>query len=740
MKNLLLLVVAVLATQLSFGQAARLVLVEEFTQASCGPCASTNPAFDALLGLPANLSKAVRLKYQTSWPGYDPMNEQNPAEVQTRVDYYGVDGVPYGVVDGVSIANDCGAYLGAPGCLTQTEINTQAAITSPIEINLTHTFSADYQTITITAVVTNVSAATFGGSSTRFHVALIEKQIDFASAPGNNGETTFHNVMRKMLPGANGTTMAAALAPGESVTYTYTDVPVPSYLYNLGQLAVVAFAQNNSSKAVYQAAISEPLPITGLPDIATATSTIGPDGYCQYEITPAVTITNANTVTITSFTAQVLFNGNVVAAQNWIGSLTQGQSATVTFDPINLPSGGNYVVNYTVNNLNGGIADFNGSNNQIVPQTFTVVSPTATTNDIAEDMESTTAGALPNNTFYEGGDGLIADFSSYNMFVTNKDALNDGGLTLTSAVGGFVTSDNAVVTLFYSMLSGETASMLFDKVNLSTYTSANLTFDHAYAQYSTENDRLIVEASTNCGDTWTTLFNKAGGTLKTRNAITSFFAPQVAADWDPNTVPLTSLLGQSEVLIRFRAVSAYGNNLWLDNIEIEGETSVYVPMNATTSSSSQWQDAPNGTVSVIVAGGSGTYSYTWTNATGTVVGNAATVTGLAAGTYTVSINDGVATITQTVTVLNALGINNPAAVGFNVYPNPANNAVTITFATAANEVRMIDVTGKVVSTQTLNAGTNQTTVLVDNLANGAYLCQLISNNAVVAVQKLTVIR
>lgn len=520
MKNLLLLVVAVLATQFSFGQATRLVLVEEFTQASCGPCAATNPAFDALLGSAANLSKSVRLKYQTSWPGYDPMNEQNPAEVQTRVDYYGVDGVPYGLVDGVSIADDCGAYLGAPSCLTQTELNTAAALTSPIEINLTHTFSANYQTVNITAVVTNVSAASFGGSSTRFHVALIEKQIDFASAPGSNGEETFYNVMRKMLPGANGTTMAAALAPGESVTYTYNDVPVPSYLYNLGQLAVVAFAQNNSSKAVYQSAISEPLPITGLPDIATSTSTIGPDGYCQYEITPAVTITNANTVAITSFTAQVLFNGDVVAAQNWVGSLTQGQSATVTFDPINLPNGGNYVVNYVVNNLNGGVADFNGSNNQILPQTFTVVSPTATTNDIAEDMESTAAGVLPTNTFYEGGEGLLADFSAYNMFVTNKDALNDGGLTLTSAVGGFVTSDNAVVTLFYNMQSGETASMLFDKVNLSNYTSANLTFDHAYAQYQTENDRLIVEASTNCGDTWTTLFNKAGSTLKTRNATT----------------------------------------------------------------------------------------------------------------------------------------------------------------------------------------------------------------------------
>lgn len=740
MKNLLLLLVAILATQVSFGQATRLVLVEEFTQASCGPCAAANPAFDALLGSAANLSKAVRLKYQTSWPGYDPMNEQNPAEVQTRVDYYGVDGVPYGVVDGIGIANDCGAYLGSPSCLTQGELNTEATITSPITLELTHTFSADYQTVSVTAVVTNVSASSFGGSGTRLHVALIEKQIDFASAPGSNGEETFYNVMRKMLPGANGTNMTAALAPGESVTYTFNNVDVPDYLYNLGRLAIVAFVQNNASKAVHQAAISQPLPISGLPDIATAASTQGPSGYCEYELTPAVTITNASDVTITSLTAQVVFNGAVVAAQNWVGSLTQGQSATVTFDPISLPNGGNYVVNYNVNNLNGGLADYNGSNNQIQPQTFTVVSPVATATDIAEDMESTANGVLPNGTFYEGGEGLLPEFSDYNMFVTNKNALNAGGLTLTSAVGAYGTSNNAIVTAFYNMQSGETASLLFDKVNLSSYTSANLTFDHAYCQYQTENDRLIVEASINCGQTWTSLFNKAGSTLKTRNASTSFFAPQVAADWDPNTVSLASFIGQSDVLIRFRAVSGYGNNLWLDNIQIEGETAVYVAMAATTSSSSQWQDTPNGTVSVTVAGGSGTYSYTWTNSTGQVVGNTATVTGLAAGTYTVSINDGVATITQTVTVINALGINNPTAVGFNVYPNPANNVVSITFAAAANQVRIIDVTGKVVATQTLNAGTNQTTVSVANLANGAYLCQLINNNAVVAVQKLNVIR
>ena len=41
-------------------QNQRLVLAEEFTNASCGPCAAQNPAFDALLS--ANPTKITAVK------------------------------------------------------------------------------------------------------------------------------------------------------------------------------------------------------------------------------------------------------------------------------------------------------------------------------------------------------------------------------------------------------------------------------------------------------------------------------------------------------------------------------------------------------------------------------------------------------------------------------------------------------------------------------------------------------
>src|SRR5258706_16343823 len=77
MKKIFTLIVSVIFVYtLSYGQSQRLVLCEEFTQASCPPCAAQNPAYNTLLN--ANPTKVVAIKHQTSWPGVDPMNAQNP--------------------------------------------------------------------------------------------------------------------------------------------------------------------------------------------------------------------------------------------------------------------------------------------------------------------------------------------------------------------------------------------------------------------------------------------------------------------------------------------------------------------------------------------------------------------------------------------------------------------------------------------------------------------------------------
>jgi hypothetical protein len=106
-----------------------------------------------------------------------------------------------------------------------------------------------------------------------------------------------------------------------------------------------------------------------------------------------------------------------------------------------------------------------------------------------------------------------------------------------------------------------------DPMSFASATAPSMTFDVSYAQYSSENDKLEVQVSTNCGSTWTTKYSKSGSTLATHVPVgTAEYAPSSAADWRHETVNLSTYAGQSNVLVRFKGTSAYGNDVFVDNV------------------------------------------------------------------------------------------------------------------------------------------------------------------------------
>jgi hypothetical protein len=250
MQKIYAILICGLLTFTASAQSQRKVLVEEFTQASCGPCAAANPSFNALLS--NNAGKCVSIKYQTSWPGVDPMNAQYPAAVSARVSYYSCSSVPYAVMDGDAVTG--ASYTGAPGNLTTAKINAEYAIPASFDMWVSHYLTNDLDSIYITADVS--CTQNFSGTSyVRMHLVLVEKQINFASAPGSNGETDFYMVCRRMFPSQTGTSLPLAWNVGDDTTITMK-VAVPSYIYDIDQLAVVGFLQDNGTKDVLQAAYS----------------------------------------------------------------------------------------------------------------------------------------------------------------------------------------------------------------------------------------------------------------------------------------------------------------------------------------------------------------------------------------------------------------------------------------------------------------------------------------------------
>lgn len=536
-KITLLAAVAGLSFSSAFAQVQRMVLVEEFTQASCGPCAAQNPAFNAVLA--PNLStKVAAIKYQTNWPGVDPMNTQTQTWVGPRVSYYAVNGVPDAIMDG-------NVYQGAPSGVTQSGIDNRYAVGSPFQLDLTHTMSSDFDSIFISVNITAAQAFTSNGAL-KLHVALIEKEIIFATPPGSNGEVDFYGVMRQMLPNANGTTLTGTWATNDNASYTFA-VAKPSYIYDVNQLQVVAFIQSDGNKEVQQAAITNPIALpndaqptalAGLPSTGLACSAV--------TFTPAVTVKNTGANTLTSLDINISVASVAQPVYNWTGSIAPGATSVVTLPAVTYNgASGNVAVSVSTANPNATV-DVNTTNDSR-SGSFLYYGGTAQTSPYQQGF---TATAFP--------PGIVG--------IINND--NDAYTWARSTAGGFAQGVGSARLNFYNAAAGTSDDMVLGNFDMTTASVASMTFSVAYRQYSSENDRLQVMVSTDCGATWATVFDKQGSTLATVAAATASFTPNNASQWRSETVSLANYATATNLIIKFVGTSDYGNNLYVDDINI----------------------------------------------------------------------------------------------------------------------------------------------------------------------------
>jgi lysyl endopeptidase len=114
----------------------------------------------------------------------------------------------------------------------------------------------------------------------------------------------------------------------------------------------------------------------------------------------------------------------------------------------------------------------------------------------------------------------------------------------------------------------------------------------------------------------------------------------------------------------------------------------------------------DGAINLTVSGGTGTLDFAWTGPGG-FTSTSEDLTGLASGTYAVTITDdnGCSIMLTTIFVGSSVGLNETDASQFTVYPNPSNSIFNVDLgAFAGNETQLIlqDVTGRIVQTMTAN--------------------------------------
>jgi M6 family metalloprotease-like protein len=274
---------------------------------------------------------------------------------------------------------------------------------------------------------------------------------------------------------------------------------------------------------------------------------------------PQVSFLASDTLVCTGEVVQLL-DFSMVCPESWLWEINpetfefvNGTSASDQNPEVQFYDSGAYTVGLTATNANG-------SSSQVIESYIRVGGKSL---PYFEDFESGSAVQLGWTIINPDNDGV-----TWNIFAVS----GDGG------------SKAAGINLFNYPSVFKRDQLVSPPIDLSGTTLATLTFDHAYAlwQNPTYSDSLIVLISDDCGDTWTRILELAddgNGSFATHPLIDYEFIPTVEDDWCGNGYgsscfesDISAWAGKSDVKIMFESVRIAGNNLFIDNVNIDLHT------------------------------------------------------------------------------------------------------------------------------------------------------------------------
>lgn len=279
---------------------------------------------------------------------------------------------------------------------------------------------------------------------------------------------------------------------------------------------------------------------------------------CKTTFSPEIVIGNAGTDTLTYLYIHSSLDGSGATLFNYTGPLPSGKFDSVTLAALTTIPGNHHLKIWcTYPNQH---ADEYTLNDTLYFD-FHV-------------MESNDGELIPFSENFEG-----PDFPPSGWFVENSD--NDNlKWEKSSVASGYGTGNSCAYFENAACWPDQTKDYLITSwFNLTTFNNEFLYFDYAYsapnATYSGFSDTMAIYYSTDCSTNWTKIWEKGGNTLATAPATVDFatFIPH-SDEWQTDSINLYGITGNSLVQFRFENRSGYGNNLYLDNINLNWPTGI----------------------------------------------------------------------------------------------------------------------------------------------------------------------
>jgi hypothetical protein len=274
---------------------------------------------------------------------------------------------------------------------------------------------------------------------------------------------------------------------------------------------------------------------------------------CDPNLTPVVTLKNFGSVNLTSATIYTQIDAGTPTSFGWTGNLAPNATTNVTL-PVVAAAPGTHTLKMYVVSPNGA-ADGRLTNDTLT-SSFTILVPV--TIPVTQGFESAT---FPPAGWY------IAD-------------MNLSGLTWERTTLAAKTGVASATMRFYDYSNGtdDVDYILSRPITVTANQQLVLSFDRAYRLFSTDPDfadSLAVVISYDCGETFTEIWKRGGAALATvSGALDDAFVPG-ANEWASTFVNLGPwLITDGNVIVGFKATNRYGNNLYIDNINIDNSGAI----------------------------------------------------------------------------------------------------------------------------------------------------------------------
>jgi pregnancy-associated plasma protein-A/type IX secretion system substrate protein len=273
---------------------------------------------------------------------------------------------------------------------------------------------------------------------------------------------------------------------------------------------------------------------------------------CDTKFSPVISLRNYGSQTLTSLDINASVDNGTPVQTHWTGSLASLSSVPVTLNAIAVGNTGSHVLKVQLTSPNGG-TDL-GTANDTLSKAF--VFPVAATPPLTEGFES-------------------------DIFPpANWDVINADGSYSWERVTGVAKTGTASMVLRNELYTqnGQIDYLRLPQVTITDADSAFLTFQVAAAVKTNTGtmlnnwDTLQVLISTNCGNTFTSLYKKWGGSLITRSGITTSSFVPTASEWRKDSVNLTPYINKGPVMIAFANSTGNENNVYIDDINLYKKT------------------------------------------------------------------------------------------------------------------------------------------------------------------------